>query len=47
MTVSSGENLLSNYRSKAVSVDDFVAYCACRRTFLEKALVFYGGVEHP
>jgi hypothetical protein len=41
-----GEASLSNHQSKAVSVDDFVAYCACRHRFLDEALSFYGNVDH-
>lgn len=44
--VRDGEALLATQSSKAVSVTGFVEYCACRRSFLDDALDFYGGVEH-
>ena len=44
--VAEGEMSLTNHRSKAVSVDAFVAYCACRHSFLNEALSFYGSVDH-
>ena len=44
--VQEGEENLSRYNSRSVSLDKFVRYCTCRRSFLHSSLEFYGQIDH-
>ena len=46
LLVQEGEENLSEYNSRTVSLEKFKAYCECRRSFLASSLQFYGQIDH-
>lgn len=45
-TVQNGEELLSKHNSRSASLDSFLEYCTCRRSFMSEAFTFYGQPSH-
>ena len=41
-----GEAELTNHNSRSATLETFVAYCTCRRTFLKASLAFYSSLDH-
>ena len=41
-----GEAELANHNSRSATLETFVAYCTCRRTFLKASLAFYSSLDH-